>query len=133
MAGALEKQHVLTKKEKNVMRVIYQASAKNGTCLITPIDIFEKLSLDLEYDEEELDTILRDLELDDYFDLTRSDKRGELVYCINMHQKGLAFARVERAFRSNIVFRLLLALATGTVSAIIGVLIKYVFVPLIQG
>ena len=38
----LERQHVLTKKEKNVMRVIYQAAdKKNGVCLISPIDIFD--------------------------------------------------------------------------------------------
>lgn len=101
------------------MRVVYQAAdKKNGTCLLSPIDIFEGLPLDLDYEEEELDTILRDLEIDDYFDLTRSDKKGELVYCINMHQKGLAFSRVERAFKSNIVFRLLLALGCGTCSAL---------------
>lgn len=39
----VERQHVLTKKEKAVMRVIYQEAEKqNGSCLLTPIDIFEK-------------------------------------------------------------------------------------------
>ena len=72
----LERQHVLTKKEKNVMRVIYQAAdKKNGVCLISPIEIFEKLPLDIEYEEEELDTIMSNLAIDDYFDLTRSDKK----------------------------------------------------------
>ncbi len=115
----LEKQHVLTKKEKSVMRVVYQAAdKKSGVCLLSPIDLFMRLPLDLDYEEEELDIILRDLEIDDYFDVTRSDKKGELVYCINMHQKGLAFARVERAFRSNLLFRLLLALGCGTCSGL---------------
>ena len=73
----LERQHVLTKKEKNVMRVIYQAAdKKNGVCLISPIEIFEKLPLDIEYEEEELDTIMSNLAIDDYFDLTRSDKKA---------------------------------------------------------
>ncbi|MBQ9107913.1 MAG: hypothetical protein IJ978_01985 [Clostridia bacterium] len=122
----LERQHVLTKKEKNVMRVIYQAAdKKNGVCLISPIEIFEKLPLDIEYEEEELDTIMSNLAIDDYFDLTRSDKKGELVYCINMRQKGLAFARVERAFKSNVTFRLLLALACGVCSALAATGLKY--------
>ena len=69
MAINLEKQHVLTKKEKYVMRVIYEtADKKNGTCLISPIEIFEKLPLDIAYEEEELDTIMSNLAIDDYFD-----------------------------------------------------------------
>ena len=122
----LERQHVLTKKEKNVMRVIYQAADKqSGTCLLSPIEIFEKLPLDIEYEEAELDTIMSNLAIDDYFDLTRSDKKGELVYCINMKQKGLAFARVERAFRSNVTFRLLLALGCGICSGLAAMGLRY--------
>lgn len=114
---ALEKQHVLTKKERAVMRAVYQAAdKKSGVCLLTPIDLFNDLSLDLDFDEEELDATLRNLEIDDYFDVTRSDKKGELVYCINMHQKGLAFARVEKAFKSNLKFKILLAIIGGTCS-----------------
>ena len=61
----LERQHVLTKKEKWVMRVIYQsADKKDGTCLISPIEIFEKLPLDIEYEEHELDTIMSNLAID---------------------------------------------------------------------
>lgn len=119
MGIGLEKQHVLSKKEKHVMRVVYQAAdKKSGTCLLSPIDVFDRLPLDIDYSEEDLDNILRDLEIDDYFDVTRGDKKGELVYCINMHQKGLAYARVEKAFRSNIMFRLLLAVGCGTCSAL---------------
>ena len=77
------------------MRAVYQAADKRaGTCLLSPLDLYETLSLDLDFDDEELD----------------------LVYCINMHQKGLAFARVERAFRSNIRFKILLAVVGGLCS-----------------
>ena len=125
MAINLEKQHVLTKKEKYVMRVIYEtADKKNGTCLISPIEIFEKLPLDIAYEEEELDTIMSNLAIDDYFDLTRSDKKGELVYCINMRKKGLAFARVERAFKSNVAFRIGLTVALAVCSALVSMGLK---------
>ena len=125
MAINLEKQHVLTKKEKYVMRVIYEtADKKNGTCLISPIEIFEKLPLDIAYEEEELDTIMSNLAIDDYFDLTRSDKKGELVYCINMSKKGLAFARVERAFKSNVAFRIGLTVALAVCSALVSMGLK---------
>lgn len=118
---ALERQHVLTKKEKAVMRVVYQEAEKQGgSCLLTPIDIFSQIPLDIDIEENELDTTLRNLEIDEYFDLTLSDKKGELVYCINMQKKGLQFARVERAFRSNVMFRLIFAMCTATVGALVG-------------
>ena len=118
---ALERQHVLTKKEKAVMRVVYhEAEKQGGSCLLTPIDIFSQIPLDIEIEENELDTTLRNLEIDEYFDLTLSDKKGELVYCINLQKKGLQFARVERAFRSNVMFRLLFAVCTATVGALVG-------------
>ena len=117
----LERQHILTKKEKAVMRVIYEAAdLAGGSCLITPIAIFEQIPLDLDIAEEELDVAIKNLEIDDYFDVTPADRKGELVYCINMHKKGLQFARVERAFKSNVAFRILLAVATGLTSAAVG-------------
>lgn len=103
------------------MRVIYhEADKQSGACLLTPIDIFSQIPLDLDFEENELDTALRNLEIDEYFDVTRSDRKGELVYCINLRKKGLQFARVERAFKSNVTFRILLAVATGLTSAAVG-------------
>ncbi len=99
------------------MRAVYQsADKKSGVCLLSPLDLFNELSLDYDFDEDELDGTLRNLEIDDYFDITRSDRKGELVYCINMHQKGLAFARVEKAFKSNLKFKILLAIIGGLCS-----------------
>lgn len=121
----LEKQHVLTKKEKAVMRVVFgEAERQNGACLVTPIQLFSQIPLDLEFEDSELDVALNNLEIDDYFDVTRSDRKGELVYCINMHKKGLQFARVERAFKKNVIFRIMLAMATSAIGALVAVGIK---------
>lgn len=70
------------------MRIVYQeAERQNGSCLLSPIDILEKIPLDIPFEEDELDQTLRNLEIDEYFDVIRSDKKGELVYCINMQKK----------------------------------------------
>ena len=121
----VDKQHILTKKEKAVMRVVYQeADKQDGSCLLSPIDIFVKLPLDLDIEEEELDLILKNLQIDEYFDVTRSDRKGELVYCINMQKKGLQFARVERAFKSNLTFKILLALGMWVVTTLVSIGIR---------
>lgn len=46
------------------------------------------------------------------------------MYCINMQKKGLQFARVERAFKSNLLFKILLTLGLSVVTALIGVGIR---------
>ena len=125
---ALEKQHNLSKQEKAVMRLVYSVAEKNnGMCLLTPIQIFEGVSLDVEIREEELWTILRNLEIDDYFDVTPSDRKGELVYAINMHQKGLAYARVEKAFKNNLAFKIGLTIGLACLSAIVAVSLRLIF------
>lgn len=64
----IDRQHVLTKKEKAVMRIVYQeAERQNGSCLLSPIDILEKIPLDIPFEEDELDQTLRNLEIDEYF------------------------------------------------------------------
>jgi len=125
---ALEKQHILTKEEKAVMRLVYDVAEKNnGMCLLTPIEIFEGISLDVEIRESELWTILRNLEIDDYFDVTPSERKGELVYAINMHQKGLAYARVEKAFKNNLAFKIGLTIGLACLSALIAVSLRLIF------
>lgn len=110
------------------MRVVYKHSDKNsGVCLLSPIDIFSNVSLDVDIAENDLDIVLRDLEIDDYFDITPSEKRGELVYCINMRKKGLSFARQEKAFKSNIKFKLMFALGSCVVTSLVAVGIRQLF------
>ena len=125
---ALEKQHILTKEEKAVMRLVYDVDVKNdGMCLLSPLQIFEGISLDVEIKEAELWTILKNLEIDDYFDVTPSERKGELVYAINMHQKGLAYARVEKAFKNNLAFKIGLTVGLACLSALIAVSLRLIF------
>ena len=110
------------------MRLVYDVAEKNnGMCLLTPIEIFEGISLDVEIRESELWTILGNLEIDDYFDVTPSERKGELVYAINMHQKGLAYARVEKAFKNNLAFKIGLTIGLACLSALIAVSLRLIF------
>jgi hypothetical protein len=116
---ALDKQHVLSKKEKALMRVVYMEAEKGGgTCVLTPIDMFQNISLDLDFEQEEIETTLRNLQIDEYFEYMPEDKKGEFAYKIVMSKKGLAYARVEHAFKSNLKFKIMLALICGLVSGV---------------
>lgn len=123
---ALEKEATLTKKEKAVMRYVYNAATKNkGTCLVRPCDILSNISYDLEFGAGELAPTLKNLELDDYFELTETDKKGELYYCINLRKRGLAYARAEASFKKKLIFKIAITVICAVITGIVGWLIKY--------
>lgn len=123
---AVEK-HILTKKERALLHIILTLteSSDEAVCLVKPLDILKRLPYDLDYTPEELEPMLRALELDDYFDFIVTDKKGEPVYCITMHKKGLSFARVERAWRKSIMNRLWITIATAVVSGTVVFVVRF--------
>ncbi len=85
---------MLNKKEKAVMKSIYYNSVdKNGVCLLRPIEVLNDISPKIEIKGNDLNKIIRDLELDDYYEVVESKKKGETVWCFTLHQKGHAFYR----------------------------------------
>lgn len=124
---AVEK-HILTQKERALLHVILSLTenSEDAVCLVTPLEIFKALPYNLDYTPEELEPMLRGLELDDYFDFITTDKKGELVYCITMHRKGLSFARVERAWRKSVMNRLMITVATAIVSGTVVFVVKMI-------
>lgn len=50
-----------------------------------------------------------------------------------MQKKGLQFARVEHAFKSNLALKIMLTLGLSVVTALIGVGIRYLVGKLIGG
>ncbi|NLZ25525.1 MAG: hypothetical protein GX891_03595 [Clostridiales bacterium] len=124
---AVEKQNVLSKKEKAVMRYIFtEATKSKGVCLLRPIDIMQNLPYELDYEENEVESILKALELDDYFDITETDKKGEFFYCITLQKRGLAFARDEATFKRKLRSKIAIGLLSGLLTALAGWLLKYI-------
>lgn len=122
---AEQEKHILTKKERALMHVILSMTeSSDGVCLLRPLDILKALPYDLDYTPEELEPMLKGLELDDYFDFIVSDKKGEPVYVITMHRKGLAFARVERAWRKSLVNKVVITVAFAILSGTVAMLVR---------
>lgn len=117
------------------MHVLLNLAEKNdeGVCLVKPLEIFEALPYEYAYTPDELEPMLKGLALDDYLEYIQADNHGELTYCITMHQKGLSFARVERAWRKSFYNKLMITACTAVVSGIIAMLIRYIIAPAIMG
>lgn len=106
------------------MAAIFLLSQGKERFLVSPYEILAVLPEKAKFDEEKLERVLSSLELDGYFELVFSDRKGEKTYCIHMHEAGLAFRRQDVKRRRDLVVRLLLAGVCGLLSAAIGLLLK---------
>ena len=77
--------------------------------------------------EEKLEEVLRALELDDYFELILSDRKGEKMYVIHLHSQGLAYKRSDSQRKRGLYFKLGVAAAGAVLSFLIGMILKAIF------
>ena len=80
---------MLTKQENEIMNSVYRLCEGKGSCLVSPLEIMSMLPEKRKYTVERVDRILRSLELDDYFDIIESDRKGERMYVITLHANGI--------------------------------------------
>lgn len=113
---------MLNKKEVAVMRCIYDRCKKNNdSTIISDTRIIESCPEKFKLNEEAVDTILKQLEYDGYFECTKSDKEGKTVNVITLKQKGKAFERElvnrRRELINTMIWRVVFA-ALGAVAAL---------------
>ena len=114
----------LSKRENAVMGAVFQLSEGKDRFLVAPYEILALLPPRLNFDEEKLYRILHSLELDGYFELVESDRKGERVFVIIMHDKGLCFQRSDYQRRRKMYYKIAVTLLCGVLSALVGILVK---------
>ena len=117
------------KREKVLMDVVY-ASASNhtGQCILSPVEILQRVPLDIEIREEDLDPLFYNLSIEGYFTYEKADFKGDLMYLFTLKDKGLSYDRDKKNKKrsliikivSTVAFALLAALVRFIVGAIIG-------------
>lgn len=76
-----------------------------GTLSRCARDLLKLMPKQEKYTEEKLEKILRALELDDYFEIISSDRKGEKMYVITLHPNGFAFKRSSVQMRRDMFFK----------------------------
>lgn len=108
---------MLSKKQKLLMKVIYShAIRKEGVCLIRTIDLLKEIPLSSDFRRDELESNLKALVTEDFFEMITTDKKGEEYYCFTLHQNGYAFSRQIAAEKRAIVFKLILTVCGAILS-----------------
>ena len=77
--------------------------------------------------EEKLEKILKALELDDYFEMISSDRKGEKMYVITLHPNGFAFKRSSVQMRRDLFFKVSWTILSAILAFLVGLLMKRIF------
>lgn len=118
---------MLNRKESEVMQAVFSLCGGEGRCLVAPADLLRHLPPKEKYTEEKLEKILRALELDDYFEIISSDRKGEKMYVITLHANGFAFKRSSVQMRRDIFFKIVWSIASAVLAFLVGWLLKRIF------
>ncbi len=118
---------MLNKQENEVMKAVYEMCDGKGSCLVSPLEIMSILPEKRKYTPERVEAILRSLELDDYFDLIASDRKGEKMYVITLHANGEAYKRTSLQMKRSVAFKIGLSVAGAVVTFVVGLILKEIF------
>lgn len=106
------------------MSAVFQLSEGKERFLVSPYEIIAVLPPRMNFDEEKLSRTLRSLELDGYFELIESDRKGERVFVVHMREAGLSFRRSDAVRKRRIYYKIAVTLLCGVLSALVGILVK---------
>ncbi len=118
---------MLNRQENEVMRAVYELCGGRESCLVSPYDILSVLPAKRRYTADKVDSILHSLELDDYFELLESDRKGEKVYVVTLRPNGLAYRRGSVQMRRTIAFRVALSVGGAVLTFLVGLILRSVF------
>ena len=118
---------MLTRRENDVMRVVYELAHQRGVCLVSPSEIIASLPSKRKCTEDQVERVLQELALDDYFQLLSSERKGEKMYVISLHAFGYAYKREFTQRLRNTVFKIGWAVASAIIAFLVGLLLKRIF------
>ncbi len=118
---------MLNRRESEVMQAVYSLCREDGRCLVAPADLLKLLPKKEKCTEEKLEKILKALELDDYFEMISSDRKGEKMYVITLHPNGFAFKRSSVQMRRDLFFKVAWTILSAILAFLVGLLMKRIF------
>lgn len=116
----------LNKKEDEVMNAVFTLSGGKDRVLVSPAELIAMLPPKSDYDEVKLERVLRALELDGYFQMIASDRKGERMYVFHLQAAGLAYKRSDYQRKRAVCFRWGVAAVGAVITALIGLLFKII-------
>jgi len=118
---------MLNRRENEVMNAVYAMCHERGVTLLAPTELLSALPVRRKYTEKQLDDILHALEMDDYFELLSSERKGEKMYVIALRSNGYAYKRCSLQQKRGVAMKMIWAIASAVVAFLVGLLLKRIF------
>ena len=118
---------MLNRRESEVMGAVYSLCSEKGICLVSPAELLSMLRGGKKYTEEQLENILSELALDNYFELLSSERKGEKTYVISLRANGYAFKRCSVQQRRDFAVKLGWAITSAVIAFLVGWVLKWIF------
>lgn len=118
---------MLSKRETEIMNTVYELCHEKGVCLVSPAELLTMLPKRKRYTEQQLEKILGELAMDNYFELLSSERKGEKMYVISLRASGYAFKRYFAQMKRDAAVKMLWAVASAVVAFLVGMILKRIF------
>ena len=118
---------VISKNEKVMMNVIYAAAGAEGQCLLTPLELLQKIPYGVDFREDDLKPTLEALAIDGYFAFDVAKRDEKEIFCIVLTEKGKGYEREKKKSRRKIIKRIIVTV----VFALLGYLVKVIIAAII--
>ena len=110
---------ILEKQEKKLMDIVYELASgtSNGQYLVTPQELLERISFNVDFRESDLETNLNRLMLDNYCNFEKAKKaNGDLMYLITLKDNGISYLRDRQISRRKMVTRVIVTILIAALS-----------------
>ena len=118
---------MLNKRENAVMNAVYTLCNGKGMCLVSPAELLDIVAPKIRCGEEQLESLLNALALDEYFELLSSERKGEKMYVISLRANGYAYKRSTTQIKRNLALKIGWAVASAIIAFVVGMILKWIF------
>lgn len=118
---------MLSRKEKALLNFILEVAKDKESCLLSPDELINGLEPKYTCSQIEIESFLEGLSQENYISVVNSDKKGELIYCITILNKGKSFVREEKNAKKNVANAIIRTVLLAILSFVVGLVLKAIF------
>ena len=122
---------MLNKTETMVMSYIFEKCKGENKGIFTPKELLSALMPKYEITAKQLDVVMSNLALDDYFECEKKDKDGKVYFLVSLTMRGAAFDRERQSQKrqktQSLLWKLGLTVGGAVLAFILGIILRRIF------
>lgn len=119
---------MLNKIETRIMSYIFEKCKGENKGIFTPKELLSALMPKYEITAKQLDVIMSNLALDDYFESEKKNKDGKIYFLVSLTMRGAAFDRErqqqKRQMMRSLMWKLGLTIGGAILAFVLGIILN---------